>query len=422
MKVLIFSLLAFLALGLIPLHAQPNTAPQDSGKAVISAPPENPKKDTVYIEPTDKAIERQFGLYDFVLKTFSIILAVFAVGSVIGGYIGYRDRQTMKEEYREKKKELDDLIAQKKKELEDLALKNESTINKLIKDNEYRLNEKFGIFESFIAQKSTEIDNRCTELGINIKIKEIELDGWINKVLSKASKFDAAMAEKMALPPESASPIIKEAVEAYNKGIEIYKKGSYTEAEVKFRRAAELMPDDPEAHYNHGVALWKSGKAADAEMAFRAAIRLKPDYAWAYNNLGFILDFQEGKEEEAIKMYKEVTRYKPGDATGHYNLGLALAKQKKFGEAIVALSEASRLDPDDAEAHYSLACCYAEQGAKKDALKSLEQAVDKGYDDWPLMEKDEYLKNLREDPRFKALAEKVKARWEEKQKKEGKGK
>jgi tetratricopeptide (TPR) repeat protein len=138
--------------------------------------------------------------------------------------------------------------------------------------------------------------------------------------------------------------------------------------------------------YNDGIDLYKAGKIEDANFKYREAIRLNPNFAEA-----------------------------------HYNLGVALGKKGRTDEAAKKYREAIRSRPDYALAHYNLACCYALQGKKEEALQSLAQAVDYAYEDWPLMEKDEDLNSIRGDARFEALAEKVKARWEEKQKKKGKG-
>jgi tetratricopeptide (TPR) repeat protein len=198
-------------------------------------------------------------------------------------------------------------------------------------------------------------------------------------------------------------------------------KGEKEEAIREYREAIRHKPDFAEAHNVLGVALGQKGETEEAIREYREAIRLKPDLADAYNNLGITLG-KKGETVAAIKEFREAIRLKPDYVGAHNNLGVALGKKGETDEAIKEYREAIRLKPDYAGAHYNLACSYALQGMKEDALKSLEQAVDKGFDDWPLMEKDEELNSLRDDPRFKALAEKVKARWEEKQKKEGKGK
>jgi len=193
------------------------------------------------------------------------------------------------------------------------------------------------------------------------------------------------------------------------------------EDEGKCREFLRLHPSIPAAHYALGVAVAKKGETDEAIKEFREAIRLNPDYAEAHYILGVALS-DKGETDEAIKEYRETIRSNPYYAEAHYNLGVELGKKGETDEAIKEYREAIRSKPDYALAHYNLACCYALQGKKEEALQSLAKAVDYAYEDWPLMEKDEDLNSLMEDSRFKELAKKVKARWEEKQKKEGKGK
>jgi len=202
--------------------------------------------------------------------------------------------------------------------------------------------------------------------------------------------------------------------------MKVQKEVIVLEDEGKCREFLRLHPSIPAAHYALGVAVAKKGETDEAIKEFREAIRLNPDYAEAHYILGVALS-DKGETDEAIKEYRETIRSNPYYAEAHYNLGVALGKKGESDEAIKEYREAISLKPGYAVAHYNLACCYALQGKKEEALQSLAKAVDYAYENWPLMEKDKDLNSLREDPRFKVLAEKVKARWEEKQKKEGKG-
>jgi hypothetical protein len=63
-------------------------------------------------------------------------------------------------------------------------------------------------------------------------------------------------------------------------------------------------------------------------------------------------------------------------------------------------------------AHY-LSCFLALNNLKKEALDWLEIAVKDGLINYPLLaEKDPFLENIRGEPRFKKLMERVKHEWE----------
>jgi len=56
-----------------------------------------------------------------------------------------------------------------------------------------------------------------------------------------------------------------------------------------FRKTAELMPNEADAHYNLGVVLSDLGQLDDAVASYRRAVKIKPDFAEAHNNLGYLL-------------------------------------------------------------------------------------------------------------------------------------
>ena len=529
MKKIIIALFALMALEGWIVHAQNLRVPQDSAKTAVTVPEEVAKPETVYL-PSEKGYENQIRFYDSVLKAFSVVIGLFTLVAVIAGFIGYRDRQAMQQDYEQRKKDL--------KELFDASLKlnqekfdwQREKLEKQIEDSGKRLNERYDAFDKQITERSVAAEARLA--GIEILCEEIKRVAAEKKVgIEKGAKdfseyleqSKAAFAEKMAPPPATAPQAKKDAVKAFNEGVDLYKKGNIegaiakyreairlkpgyaeahnnlgmalgekgeTEEEIKeHREAIRLKPDDAEAHYNLGVALRQKGETDEEIKEYREAIRLKPDYAEAHNNLGNALKNQgklddaieeyreairwkpdyalahnnlgnalkdQGKLDDAIEEYREAIRWKPDYALAHkklgnalkdqeklddaieeyreairwmpdyalahFDLGLALRKQGKLDNAIAEYRELIRLRPDLTEAHYNLACYCSLQGRKEEALQSLVQAVDNGFHNWPLMEKDEDLNNLRDDPRFKELAEKVKACWEEKQKKEGKGK
>ena len=69
------------------------------------------------------------------------------------------------------------------------------------------------------------------------------------------------------------------AVQTNKDGITLARKGNYTLAIQKFRRASELWPQFPDSQYNLGITLQKIGQLEQAINAFKVAVRLKPDSA-----------------------------------------------------------------------------------------------------------------------------------------------
>lgn len=114
-----------------------------------------------------------------------------------------------------------------------------------------------------------------------------------------------------------------------------------SECITALEKAAELLPDDAEAHSNLGNALKDGGRLSDAEAAYRVALSLQPSYA-----------------------------------VGHYNLGAVLQEQHRYPEAEDAYRRAIALDPDFAEAIYNLGVLLDEAGrqpAAEDCYQSVLQ-------------------------------------------------
>lgn len=108
---------------------------------------------------------------------------------------------------------------------------------------------------------------------------------------------------------------------------------------------------------------------ADFEIQFHEAIlRGSPDYVDVLRRLGHLLTSQ-----------------------GHYIRGLSVDQR------LVALR------PDDPVARYNLACSLALTTRCAEAIAELRKAIELGYDDFPHMEVDGDLDNLREDSEFQAL-------------------
>ncbi len=90
-----------------------------------------------------------------------------------------------------------------------------------------------------------------------------------------------------------------------------------------FRKVAELLPGDADAHYNLGVALKSAGLFADAVTSYRHALKIKPDYAEAHYNLGNALK-QLGQHGDAVASFRRALELKPDYIDAQSNLLFAL--------------------------------------------------------------------------------------------------
>ena len=99
---------------------------------------------------------------------------------------------------------------------------------------------------------------------------------------------------------------------------------------------------------------------------------------------------------------------KPYYADVHNNLGYAYYELGKNEDAIKSYKQALRIDHDDTDAHCNLACCYSLLGNVNKALESLGKAIDLGYNDIEHLESDSDLNGLRDEADYKKLINKLK--------------
>jgi Flp pilus assembly protein TadD len=94
--------------------------------------------------------------------------------------------------------------------------------------------------------------------------------------------------------------------------------------------------------FQQGIELFKKGDLVAAETAFRKAIQIDSNFAAAYANLGSVLVNQE-KLTEAVPQFESAIRLKPDEPQLYYQLGLTLYLAGRPQEAKVPLTKARDL-------------------------------------------------------------------------------
>jgi tetratricopeptide (TPR) repeat protein len=121
-----------------------------------------------------------------------------------------------------------------------------------------------------------------------------------------------------------------------------------------------------------------------------------------------------GRHEESLRIAEKMIRQDPGDGMGRTIHFLALAINERTEEAREAIPPSMRASLwMDFHLPWLMAEGYALLGEKDEALRWLERAVERGIFNYPLLnEIDPLLANIRSEPRFKKLMERVKYEWE----------
>ena len=86
-----------------------------------------------------------------------------------------------------------------------------------------------------------------------------------------------------------------------------------------------------------------------------------------------------------------------------------LSAKKDYAHARLSLEVAAAIDPDDPLVYYNLACAAARAGQVGRALADLQDAADKGFRRFAMIDGDPDFAAVRADPRFRAWLEKARA-------------
>lgn len=160
----------------------------------------------------------------------------------------------------------------------------------------------------------------------------------------------------------------------FNLGLTLFRQKKFEDALINFKRATELVPDDPEYWDLIGSSYIRLNRFDEAKEVLEKAIQIDDTYALAHHDMAIVLAQRPGQEEEAMKSVKR----------------------------------AIELDKNNPYSYYDLSCLYVRQNKKKMAFKNLNMAIQKGFNDLELIDNDHDLDPIRDDEAFKIIIKKMK--------------
>jgi tetratricopeptide (TPR) repeat protein len=168
----------------------------------------------------------------------------------------------------------------------------------------------------------------------------------------------------------------KESVQTYcEQGQQAIAQRKNEEAQLLYKQALGLGPEDPDAHYGMATVCFLLGQLPLAAYHFKEVTRLDPKRAGAFINLGAVYNRLE-QFDAAIPALRRGIQLDVNRAEGYYNLGLVYRRKGQADLAVQAYREATRINPRMADAHYNVANIYLEKTQYGLAIAHYRQALE----------------------------------------------
>jgi tetratricopeptide (TPR) repeat protein len=151
----------------------------------------------------------------------------------------------------------------------------------------------------------------------------------------------------------------------------------YGEAFDRYRDYRRALPSGPYLAYalsREAECLTRMGRNDDAIATLRKVIVMAPDHADTRLDLGVLLR-DRGDLPGAVEQLAEARKLRSDVAAYAMALGIAYAKQEKFGEAVDALEDAVLRRPSWAEARVNLGLVLTRAGRPVDAAEQFDTAL-----------------------------------------------
>jgi tetratricopeptide (TPR) repeat protein len=164
-----------------------------------------------------------------------------------------------------------------------------------------------------------------------------------------------------------------QAKRAYERAIELDKRGDASGSLSLLWEASGLAPNDPEIQNTLGEALERNGALGAALDAFRRAVAARPGFRKAENNLILTL-VKAGQGPESLERARALVAASPNDPERLFTLSLAQSEQEVEG-AIATLRRVLTIDPRHMLARYNLALVLKRVDRLAEATGELQKAI-----------------------------------------------
>lgn len=161
-------------------------------------------------------------------------------------------------------------------------------------------------------------------------------------------------------------------------------QGNFASSESELRKALDLDPLDQRVHARMGMALYYLRNYKGAEIHYKTALSMNPEDYNTWYNLGELKytlanrtwqsDSLKLYSREALRNFLQALSLERNHPKAHYRVGLLLNSNQQFKEAIDHFKKSLESHPSHVESLIGIAIAYEATGHKEEATESLERA------------------------------------------------
>jgi tetratricopeptide (TPR) repeat protein len=167
---------------------------------------------------------------------------------------------------------------------------------------------------------------------------------------------------------------IEIAKQLFADGLDLIKNNQFEQAENKFLKSLELIPDRESVLNNLSSAQIKLKKFQDAKKSAAKVVELNKNNAVAWMNLG-VIEQELNNYESSINYFNKAIEIDPLYFHAYNNRGILLCELRKYKEAIINFDKSLELKPDLLEAALNKADAFKELKNFNKALECIDTAL-----------------------------------------------
>ena len=159
-----------------------------------------------------------------------------------------------------------------------------------------------------------------------------------------------------------------------NRGLALYKKGTYHQALTDFSQALKISPRFVDARNNRGIVYKQLKDYKRALADYTESLQINPRYVKAYSNRGLVYHHMR-EYEKALVDFNQALAIDPQFAIAYYNRGNTYTSIGEDDKAIADYREALKIDPNYAEACNNRANIFLKKGTYDKAIDDYNRAL-----------------------------------------------